>query len=274
MMRSASREASVRLRRSREELVAADDSAESLIGLGKELYSVASLLVTQSRLRRALGDPATAPDSRVELANRLLGGKISAVALSVSTTAVQQRWSSPWDLADAMELSGDDMLFAAAEREGVLRKVEDELFRFERVLDASAELTTLLDDRSVDMDRRVRLLTSVLAGKVHPITAELLEHAVRSDRTRSVVVAIDDLLEAAAERQSLSVARVSTAVELSEQQRQRLSAALTALYGRPISLRTAIDPKVRGGLVVRVGDEVIDGSIAARLVGARTALAG
>jgi F-type H+-transporting ATPase subunit delta len=46
------------------------------------------------------------------------------------------------------------------------------------------------------------------------------------------------------------------------------------MYGRAISVRTAIDPDVRGGLVVRVGDEVIDGSIARQFAEARAALAG
>jgi F-type H+-transporting ATPase subunit delta len=67
---------------------------------------------------------------------------------------------------------------------------------------------------------------------------------------------------------------VTTAVELSAEQQQRLAAVLTALYGRPINVRTAVDPTVRGGLVVRVGDELIDGSITSRLLSARTALAG
>jgi F-type H+-transporting ATPase subunit delta len=51
-----------------------------------------------------------------------------------------------------------------------------------------------------------------------------------------------------------------------------LEAALTEMYGRAISVRTAVEPTVRGGLVIRVGDEVIDGSIAAQLAAARAAL--
>ena len=46
------------------------------------------------------------------------------------------------------------------------------------------------------------------------------------------------------------------------------------MYGREISVRTALDPAVRGGLVVRVGDELIDGSIATRFTEARSTLAG
>ena len=95
-----------------------------------------------------------------------------------------------------------------------------------------------------------------------------------SHRKHSVGFAIDDLLQAAARRRERSVAKVVSAVELSDAQQARLVAALTELYGRPISVRTAVEPAVRGGLVVRIGDEVIDGSVAARLTQARSALAG
>ena len=65
-----------------------------------------------------------------------------------------------------------------------------------------------------------------------------------------------------------------SAVPLTDAQEQRLAAALSEMYGRAISVRTALEPSLRGGLVVRVGDEVIDGSIATRLATARNALAG
>jgi F-type H+-transporting ATPase subunit delta len=274
MMRSASREAAANLRRRRQDVLGDESSAEVLTALSGELYSIAALLVGQPRLRRTVADPATDPQARAELVGGLLAGKVSPAAAEIAKAAAAQRWSSPWDLTDAIESAGDDTLFPAAERLGVLDRVEDELFRFERVLDAEGQFATLLDEASADPTRRVALLDRVVGGKVHDVTRALLEHAVRSDRKRSVALAIDDLLEAAAARQERSVSRVISAVELSDAQQGRLVSALSRLYGRPISIRTAIDPGVRGGLVVRVGDELIDGSIAARITEARTALAG
>jgi F-type H+-transporting ATPase subunit delta len=272
MMRSASREAVTQLRRRREEVVGARASSKRLTALAGELYAVADLLVAQPRLRRILGDPATAPQARADLVGRLLDGKAGEAAVRIAQAAVSQRWSSPWDLTDALEAAGDDTLFAAAEHDGVLDRVEDELFRFERILQAEGELATLLDEKAAPAERREHLLQRVLGTKAHALTRELLVHAVRSDRKRSVGLAIDDLLEAASARRERSVARVLSAVELTDEQQQRLTGALSELYGRPISLRTAVDRGLRGGLVVRVGDEVIDGSIAARLLEARAAL--
>ncbi|MDT4933615.1 MAG: F-type H+-transporting ATPase subunit delta, partial [Pseudonocardiales bacterium] len=262
------------LRRHREETLGRAASAQTLTALAGDLYAVADLLVDQPRLRRAVGDPASAPDARAALIGRLLDGKVSAPAVAIAQAAVRERWSSAWDLTDALELAADDALFAAAEREGVIDEVEDELFRFERILSDQSELTTLLDEVTVESSRRVALLDRVVAGKVRPITQELLRHAVTSQRKRSVTFAIDDLLDEAAALRQRSVARVISAVVLADEQQTRLAAALSEIYGRAISIRTAVDPAVVGGLVIRVGDELIDGSIAARLASARAALAG
>lgn len=274
ILRSATRQAIATLEQRRQSLVGPGASGDQLASLAEELYSVAGLLTSQSRLRRTLADPATSATSRAQLASNLLTGKVGANTVEIVKAAAEQRWSSPWDLTDALEASADDALFAAADAQGVLGTVEDELFRFERILDDAGDLAPLLDDRSVDPQRRIGLLDNLLAGKVNPITAALLRQTVRSDRKRSLSLAIDDLLEAAAGRQSQSLARVTAAVELTEEQQRRLGTALSNLYGRRISVRTAVDPKVKGGLVVRVGDEVIDGSIASRLIQARIALAG
>jgi F-type H+-transporting ATPase subunit delta len=242
--------------------------------LAAELYSAADLLAAQPRLRRTLGDPSTDASNRAELIGSLLAGKLGDPALQLVKAAVSQRWSSPWDLTDALEIIADETLLAAAEKQGKLDDVEDELFRFERILGNSGELAAALDEAGVPAERRRALLDSVLNGKVEKITAELLGHAVSSGRKRSLLLAIDDLLEASAARRARSVARVISATELTPEQTSRLGAALTQLYGREINVRTAIDPQVKGGLVVQVGDEVIDGTVATRLAAARTALAG
>jgi F-type H+-transporting ATPase subunit delta len=273
-MRAASRDALAKLRGQQDSVSGQGQSVDALVALAEDLYSVTQLLVSQPQLRRTLADPATAPEGRAVLVAQLLQGKIGAGALTTTQDAVRERWSSPWDLADALELTAIDTLFVAAERQGALGDVEDELFRFERILDAETGLTTLLDEPTVEASRRVSLLDTVLASKVHPITKLLLEHAVASQRTRGITYAAHDLLDEAAARRERSVARVLSAVALTDEQQTRLATALAQTYGRPISVRTAVDPSVQGGLVVRIGDEVIDGSVAARLANVRTALAG
>jgi F-type H+-transporting ATPase subunit delta len=272
MMRSASRLAAEQLRARKRPAIERERSAGGLVTLASELYSVADVLVDNPRLRRALGDPATPAEGRAKLIGDLIAGQVSASAREIAEAVVSERWSSPWDMTDALEVAGDDALFEAAERDQVLDRVVDELFRFERILDAQSELTVLLDEKPVEPERRVALLRTVLGGKAHELTTALLEHAVRSQRKHTLAFAIDDLLEEAAARQERSMARVLSAVELSREQSAALTQTLSDVYGRPITIRTAVAPSIRGGLVIRIGDEVIDGSVAARLAAAQLAL--
>jgi F-type H+-transporting ATPase subunit delta len=272
MMRSASRLAAEQVRLRKRPAIERERSAGGLVTLASELYSVADVLVDNPRLRRALGDPATPAEGRAKLIGDLLAGQVSESAREIAQAVVSERWSSPWDMTDALETAGDDALFEAAERDQVLDRVVDELFRFERILDAQSELTVLLDEKPVDPARRAALLHTVLGGKAHEFTCALLEHAVRSQRKHTLAFAIDDLLEEAAARQAQSMARVLSAVELTREQTTALTQTLSEIYGRPITVRTAVAPAIRGGLVIRIGDEVIDGSVAARLASAELAL--
>jgi F-type H+-transporting ATPase subunit delta len=274
MMRSASRQALAALREHEDSVLGARASVATLTTVAEELYAIAGLLVGNPRLRRTLGDPASEPERRSELLQQLLEGKVSKQALDIATTAASLRWSTPWDLTDALEGAGDDALFAAAQKDKIFDRVEDELFRFERIVENEGEISALLDETTVVAQRRTDFLDNLIEGKVAPVTLALLHHAVASERKRSIVLAIDDLLERAAQHQHRSVARVISAVALTGEQERRLAAALTDMYDRPISVRSALDPDIRGGLVVRIGDEVIDGSVAHRFATARAALAG
>jgi F-type H+-transporting ATPase subunit delta len=242
--------------------------------LADELSSVANLLGGQPRLRRTLADPATDRELRGQLVRTLLAGKIGDEALDLTSAAASQRWSQPWDLADGLQTLAEDVLLVSAEQQGRLDDVEDELFRFERILADNGELVATLDEASVPADTRIDLVRTLLDGKVNPITFELVAHAITSGRKASLQLAIDDLLEASAVRRNRSVARVISAVELTDAQNDRLGVALSEIYGRPIAVRSAIDPAVQGGLEIRVGDELIDGTIASRIQAARAALAG
>src|SRR4051794_17974505 len=180
MIRSASRQALETLRDEQNTVYDGRVSAQTLSKIADELYAVADLLVGQPRLRRALGDPATSPQARTGLLENLVGGQLSAQALRLAKAAVSLRWSTAWDLTDALEGAGDDALFAAAAKSGSLEQVEDELFRLERILDANGEAIGLLDEQTVPAARRQQLLDSLVANKVSAPALSLLRHAVAS----------------------------------------------------------------------------------------------
>jgi len=245
-----------------------------MLGLAGELFAVGRLLDGQPSLRRAMSDPSGKPDDRAALVQRLFGGKVSGVALDLVETVVRQRWSRPSDLVDAMTSLGTEAALDAADTEGVLDDVEDELFRFGRIVSGNRELSRLLSDRSASTQGTGAVIDRLVSGKVQPVTELLLRNVLTSRRTGSAEVAVERLSEAASRRRGRSVARVTTAVALTPAQEERLTAVLGRLYGRTIGLQVTVDPDVLGGLVVQVGDEVVDGSVAHRLEAARRRLAG
>jgi F-type H+-transporting ATPase subunit delta len=242
--------------------------------LADELLAVADLLDGQPALRRLLTDPGTMPDARVELLGRVLGGKLGPATLEQLRPLVAARWSRPGDLADTVELLAFQANLAVAERAGALDEVQDELFRFSRILEGQPELRRLLADLGTPRDRRVELLDRLIEGKVHPATRRLLERAVRAPRGLPLEASLERLVELAAQRRERYVAYVRTAVRLTEEQESRLTATLRRIYQRDMDIVIEIDPELLGGLVIRVNDEVINGSVAYRLSVARRLLAG
>jgi len=245
-----------------------------MLGLAGEIFAVGRLLDGQPSLRRAMSDPSGKPDDRADLVDRLFRGKVSGVALDLLETVARQRWSRPSDLVDAMTTLGTEAALDAADTEGALDDVEDELFRFGRIVSGNRELSRVLSDRSASIEGTGALIDRLLSGKVSTVTELLLRNVLTSRRVGSAEVAVERLSEAASRRRGQSVARVTTAVVLTPAQEQRLTDVLGRLYGRTIGLQVTVDPDVLGGLVVQVGDEVIDGSVAHRLEAARRRLAG
>lgn len=241
--------------------------------VGTELFSVVTLLDAERGLRRTLADGSTDPDSRAELVSRLFLGKVSDATVAVLTAAVRQQWSSPRDLVDSLELVGRESLLRGAERDGQLDTVEDELFRLGRIVAASPSLERALADRTAAAGQRTSLVHGLLDGKVTAVTAALASQVVERLREEPAD-AFDALSTLAARQREQSVAHVRSAVSLTDTQLERLTRTLSTTYGRTVTVHVEVDRSLTGGLVVQVGDDVIDGSVAGRIETLRRRLAG
>ena len=115
-------------------------------------------------------------------------------------------------------------------------------------------------------------MASVIYGKVTMFTEALALQVIG----RSEHNPVDDLAalaEQVAELRGRSVARVVTAEELSSTQREALAQKLENIYGREMAVHAEVDPSLLGGMIIRVGDEEIDGSTRGKLTRLRTDLA-
>ncbi|MER7007449.1 F0F1 ATP synthase subunit delta [Dactylosporangium sp. NPDC000555] len=251
----------------------ASADVQRIAKVADEILAVADLLRREPRLRRALADPARPAEERAGLISSILSGKVGDDTVELLAALVSGRWSGPGALLDGAERLGVDALLAAADRGGELADVEDELFRFSQIVAGDGRLAGALSDSTAPIASRTELVRDLLTGKAKPATVSLAQLALAGFGGRGFDSSLNRLVELAAAKRDRSVAYVTTAVALSDAEEQRLADRLAALYGRDVSLKVDVDPRIIGGVRVKVGADLYDGTVARRLTEAKTALA-
>jgi F-type H+-transporting ATPase subunit delta len=269
-MRGASRASLAELRERLDAMVPGPVLADMV---GDELFAVVRLLDSEHGLRRALADATKPSQEKAGVARRLLHGKVSAQTEDLVAEAAAARWASPGDLADAIEQLAIEAYTLAAQLGGSLDDLEDDLFRFGRVVSGQPGLRSALVGPA-PVGAKGDLVNNLLEGKVSSPSLSLITQVLTHPRGRSPQAALDLCAGIAAKRREQLIAVVRVATELTADQRQRLASTLTEAYGRGIHLNVVHDPAVIGGVSVQIGDELIDGTAASRLAGVRRRLAG
>jgi F-type H+-transporting ATPase subunit delta len=245
--------------------VAASGHAERL---GDELFAVVGVLSTQGSLRRALTDPSASGEAKAALVRSLFGSQVSEATLDVVAAATSGRWSAGRDLLDALEHLGVLAYVISAEPSGAVDDLEDDLFRFSRVVAGDPRLRDAITNKQAPIQLRQALVTQLLEGKASPAALHLAVQAVAS-REGSFEAALESYQKVAADRQHRVVAIVRTAVALTDAEQERLVAALRHLYSRDVYLNLVVDPGLLGGMRIELGDDIIDGTVVGRLNEAR-----
>jgi F-type H+-transporting ATPase subunit delta len=182
-------------------------------------------------------------------------------------------WGLAADLLDSTERLGVDAQLRAAGKEGKLADVEDELFRFGQIVSGNPELAITLSDPGAPTGRRAKLVEDLLKGKVQATTLRLVEVALEGFGGRSFESSLTRLVELTAAKRDREVAYVTVASPLTDADEERLASKLSDMYGRQVSLKVDVDPTVIGGVSVRVGSDLYDGTVLRRLTEAKQAFA-
>jgi len=156
-------------------------------------------------------------------------------------------------------------LFEVAQGEKDLARVEDELFTVANRVRGNDALRDALTDQSLPVDLRQGIVEDLLGGRASATTTNLVSMIVGAGRAKDLPSIIEKFLEKAAGSRSETLAEVTSAVPLEDDQQQRLAEALSKRFKRRVSLKVTVDPSIQGGLIVRTGDTVIDGSVRSRL---------
>lgn len=258
----------------KEAFAAVLDSGADPAALAEDLFGIVGAFDDSAALRRALGDPSREGPAKAALADRLFGGKVADSTLGLLRGVVAQRWSQERDASDALEQLAVGAVVAGAENAGRADQVEDELFRFERVVAGTPDLRDALTDRRATVEAKTQLVQSLLEGKTAPETLRLARQAVLASRGRRFDRVLDTYQSIAETRREQLAAIVTSAVDLDDTQRGRLVAALASQYGKAVHVNVIIDRSVIGGIRVQIGDDVVDGTVLRRLEGVRRQLGG
>ena len=272
-MKAASREAQSHVTEQLDELVrSADNAVATAAQVGTELFLVVDQLDTERALRVAVADASLDASQREGIMREVFGGKVAEPTLNILTAAAKEEWSTPREFRTGLINLGRRALELGAKEQGQLEQVEEELYQLSILLEDEKELTQLLSDRTATPAQKRGLLASVIYGKVTMFTEALALQAIGRPNRNPV----DDLASLAggvAEMRGKAVARVASAEALSDAQRTALADKLEQIYGREMAIHSEVDPSLLGGMVVRVGDEVIDGSTRGKINRLRTDMA-
>ncbi len=275
-------------------------SGSHLARIADELQGFYELLAGSTDLAWAMANPVTPVPTKRAIIQQLLGRKLSEPVLDLVNFVLQSGSGEEFaaDIAslaaagaarrDGMVLLDEGPLgrLGATERldgyasavlssvrgERQLGDIEDELFRFMRIVEGNEELRVALTTAELPATVRASVVTGLLTRRASQESARMAAYAARVGRPRDFPALLGALVDLVAKEANRRVADVRSAIEMTPSQRARLTVALTNFTGYPVDVRATADPQLLGGFVANIGDVVIDASLRHRLELAREAL--
>lgn len=240
--------------------------AAQTIELAEEFFAFSDALASSEELRRLLAEPATPANIKLDTLDRLLGDKANPIVLETAKAMAGAKWGDERDFGTAAEQIGRECLLVAATKAGQLEEVEKELFDLDHGMANYPDAVGFLSDPDTAPERRTELVRNLLAQTANPVTELLAARAALGPGSyEEKIAAIGDQI---AKRRRMTLAKVTSAVELAPEQTERLERALSKKYGKAIEVIVKIDPDIIGGLRIEVGPYLIDDTVATRLADA------
>jgi len=265
--------------------------SDALADVARDLEAIEQLVLRNGTLRSALSDTTVPGPARRAVMLDLLEGKVGAPArrlaafgcmvvpaqevtaalgwLSQRVRHAAERSEFEEPALSLMQARQRVLGYATAVYEDMsthdLETLEDDLFRFVRIVDATPQLRGALTDRDLDVAARQGLVTQLLETKVPASTVSLVRYVVAGGRARDFVGTLDFLVEQTALARGWRIARVRAAMPIDDAQREALKDSLGALAGAPVELQVEIDESLLSGARIRIGDLQVDATARGRI---------
>ncbi len=164
-------------------------------------------------------------------------------------------------------------LIHAAEEQGVLDQVREDLLGLLDLIQASEDLRGFLIDPLIHPEQKRTAFQALFSGKVGDLTLNFLLLLCGKRRERGLEGIIRGFLALLDERRGVITAQVRSAKDLTQEQQARLVERLSAFSGKQVRLEVEVDAALKAGFVARLGDQVFDGTLEAQLNRLRRGLA-
>lgn len=157
-------------------------------------------------------------------------------------------------------------LFELARDSGTLDAVSRDLARFEAMLVDSPDLLRLVRSPVFDAEQQTKAVTAVLAkAKIEGTAANFIQFVASNRRLFAVRDMMRDFRELVARHKGEVTATVTVADTLGDAHKTEIKKALDAVTGKNVQVEVQVDPTIIGGLVVKVGSRMVDGSLRTKL---------
>lgn len=164
-------------------------------------------------------------------------------------------------------------LFELSQDAGTTSATENDLGRFEAMLEGSEDLQRLIKSPVFSSDEQLKALSAVLdSAAIGGLVGNFLRVVAQNRRLFAVPQMIRAFREIAADARGEATAEVTAAHALSADQERALEATLKEVVGKDVTVKVTVDPSLLGGLVVRVGSRQIDTSLKTKLNSLKFAL--
>lgn len=163
-------------------------------------------------------------------------------------------------------------LFNAASKAGLVDRIESDLGLISYTFENSPRLIESIASPLIPEKVKREVARSIFEGKVHETTLNYMYLLIEKRRAEAISVTEEEFVLLANEARGIIRADVTTAVELDADHQKALAARLSEFTGKNVSISLIVDPDIKGGVMVKIGDRLIDGSIRGQLAALREKL--
>lgn len=155
-------------------------------------------------------------------------------------------------------------VFELGDAAGTLERWERDLSRVVEALDDPGIAAFFASPKSPAARKR-EIVAQILGPGGEPLVANLVGLLIERGRLAMLPLLYADFHELLLARQGIAVGDITTAIPLGPEELAAVRSRLKVLVGKEVELRPHVDPEIIGGIVVRIGDSLIDGSVTSQL---------